>query len=69
MSAVSISVCEEITAKVGSPRTLYVPFPFGFPLGSAHDPTLQREIVTAALALVDAPGPPPVTKHWEAREE
>jgi len=61
VSTVSVSTCEEITSRVGPPRWLRSPFPFGFPLGRAHDPALQRQVILEALALLDAPGPPPVT--------
>ena len=43
----------EITAKVGVPRALEVPWPLGFPLGEPGRPALQREVVVQLLALTD----------------
>ena len=39
----SISLVREHTEKVRPPRALFVPFPFGHPLGEANDAELQRE--------------------------
>lgn len=66
MTTVGISLSREITEKVRPPRTLYVPFPFGYPLGAPRDPAMQSAIVTAALALVEEEGPPPVARSWQA---
>ena len=43
----------EITAKVGVPRALAVPWPLGFPLGEPDDPDLQRAVLRQLLALPD----------------
>src|SRR5262249_24072253 len=48
----SISLIREHTEKVKPPRALFVPFPFGHPLGEANDPELQARVVRAALALI-----------------
>lgn len=64
VSTVSVSICREITEKVGPPRTLYAPYPFGFPLGAAGDADLQLGIIRRALALLEAEGPPPVTAEF-----
>jgi len=48
----------EVTAKVGPPRALAVPWPLGFPLGAPDDPALQRRVLVAMLELlprVDVP--------------
>ena len=44
-----------ITASVRPPRAMFVPFPFGSPLGRANDPEIQRAILRAALALLEDP--------------
>jgi hypothetical protein len=54
----SISLVREHTEKVKPPRALFVPFPFGHPLGEADDPELQTRVMRAALALLDAPAGP-----------
>ena len=50
---VSISVLMEITRQVGPPRVLAVERPLGFPLGEANNPEWQREIMRAALELLE----------------
>jgi hypothetical protein len=44
----------EVTRKVRPPRALQVPYPLGYPLGEPDAPALQRQILQAMLALVDA---------------
>ncbi|MBI4602291.1 MAG: hypothetical protein HY721_10055 [Planctomycetes bacterium] len=60
MSTVSVSVCEEITRAVRPPRVLHAPFAFGYPLARPGDRAAQRRVIVQALALLEAPGPPPV---------
>ncbi len=64
IATVGVSLCEEITSKVRPPRTLYVPFAFGYPLGEANDAALQTRIVVEALSLLEAAGPPPVSREF-----
>ena len=47
----SISLLPEVTASVGPPRALAVPFALGYPLGRPDDPVLQTALVRALLAL------------------
>jgi hypothetical protein len=49
----SISLVREHTEKVKPPRALFVPFPFGHPLGEANDAQLQTRVMRAAFALLD----------------
>ena len=67
IATVGVSLCEEITSKVRPPRTLYVPFAFGYPLGEADDAALQTRIVAEALSLLEAKESPPVSREWKAR--
>jgi hypothetical protein len=55
-----IVLLREVAEKVRPPRALAVPFPHGYPLGAPNDPRKQREIMLAALRLLDREGPPPV---------
>lgn len=58
LSTTSISLVREHTEKVKPPRALFVPFPFGHPLGEANQPDLQLRVIRAALALLEeASGP------------
>lgn len=65
MATVGVSLCREITEKIGPPRTLQVPFAFGYPLGAPRDPELQGRILRAALRLLEETGPPPVTAEYD----
>jgi len=54
----SITMLPEITARVGPPRAIAVPYRLGFPLGGPNDPALQRWIVRQLLtACHRADGP------------
>jgi hypothetical protein len=57
---VGISLLREVTEKVRPPRTLSVPFPFGYPLGRPNQPDLQHQVIAAALELLKAPEPLPI---------
>ncbi|MDQ6675176.1 MAG: hypothetical protein M3069_31320 [Chloroflexota bacterium] len=61
----SISLVREHTEKVKPPRALFVPFPFGHPLGEANDAELQTRVIRAAFALLDAPGGPALVDYPE----
>lgn len=55
---VGISLVREHTEKLKPPRALWVPFPFGLPLGHPDDVAQQREVLDAALALLEEPAGP-----------
>lgn len=50
---VSLSLLRELTEKVKPPRSLVVPYDFGYPLGAPDDTDLQHSIIRAALDLLD----------------
>jgi len=58
LSTVSISLVREHTEKLRPPRALYVPFPFGLPLGRAGNAGEQHRVLRAALDLVQEPSGP-----------
>jgi hypothetical protein len=64
IATTSVTALPEVTRKVGAPRALAVPYALGSPLGKAGDPMLQTRILTAAFALLDEPGPPPVARDF-----
>ena len=68
IATTSVTVLEEITRKVRTPRALTVPYALGYPLGEPGDAALQTRILRAALALLDDPGPPPVLRDLESSE-
>jgi hypothetical protein len=56
---VGISLLKEVTEKVRPPRTLFLRYPFGHPLGEALNIAQQRTIlldVLAALETITIPG-------------
>ena len=58
LATVGISLVREQTAVQRPPRFLWVPFPFGRPLGALDDPEFQHRVISAALDLLDAPEGP-----------
>jgi len=66
MSTVTIQLLRRVAEKVGPPRSLFVPYPHGFPLGAPDDPGTQHAVIEAALRLLeDSDTPPPVLADFE----
>jgi hypothetical protein len=59
-----VMLLRAVAEKVRPPRALCVPFPFGYPLGKAHDAEGQRAVVRAALALLEREGPGPLIADY-----
>lgn len=53
MSTVGISLAREISERVKPPRTFYLRYPFGHPLGEAFNEPQQSRILSDALALLE----------------
>jgi len=64
VSTVCLVLLKEVAARIKPPRALAVPFRHGYPLGKPKDPSLQRRVIAAALALLEHPGPPPVLAEY-----
>lgn len=62
--SVVLSLLQMVMKKVRPPRALYVPFPFGFPLGKPNDPTLQHQIIRAALDLLESSAELPILRNF-----
>lgn len=62
VATVSVSLVREFTEKVRPPRALWVPFPFGRPLGAPGNTKVQRQVVERALALLSAPAGPVIAE-------
>jgi D-proline reductase (dithiol) PrdB len=59
MSTVALSLNREISEKILAPRTLYLRFPYGAPLGEPGNVNQQRTIfkeMCEALAFLKEPG-------------
>jgi hypothetical protein len=52
IATVSISLLREVTAVIKPPRSLFVNFPMGYPLGEPNNAELQHKVIAAALALL-----------------
>ena len=61
---VGLSLLPMVTRKVRPPRSLHVPYPFGYPLGKPNDAKLQHQIIHAALSLLDSPEELPILKNF-----
>jgi hypothetical protein len=64
ISTVALQLLLEIAEQVRPPRSLFVPFPHGYPLERPNDPVRQRAVLEAALGLLEAEGPPPVLARY-----
>ena len=53
LSTTGISLVREHAEAMAPPRSLWVPFALGRPLGAAADPAFQHRVIAAALALLD----------------
>jgi hypothetical protein len=53
IATVSISLNLAITRKVKPPRALYPGFGLGHPMGEAHNPGLQLQVLRDALGLLE----------------
>ncbi len=65
LPTVCLSLLQEVSHKVRPPRTLFVPFPIGYPLGKPWEPSLQHSIIREALNLFDAAAPLPLLLFHE----
>ena len=58
LPTVTIALVREHAEKVKPPRALFVPFPYGYPLGKPDDGEFQHRVISASLALFDSPKGP-----------
>jgi hypothetical protein len=63
IATVGISLIRPVTELVRPPRALWVPFPFGRPLGPPNYPDIQIDVLRQTLALVDQPAPPALVDY------
>ena len=59
-----LSLLREVAERVRPPRTLFVPFAFGYPLGEPNRLVLQHAILGEALKLLEAPDPLPILRDF-----
>ena len=58
LTTVAIALVREHAERVRPPRALWVPFYFGYALGKPDDAEFQRQVISAALGMLDAPRGP-----------
>lgn len=61
---VGISLVREHSEKMRPPRALWVPFMLGRPLGAPDAPDFQRQVLRAALELLEADGGPVLLRDF-----
>jgi hypothetical protein len=61
----SIGFVKEHMQRAKPPRGLWVPFPFGFALGKAHDAVFQHKVLRAALDLLNTETTPVLAEFPE----
>lgn len=59
-----ISLIQLHAEKIRPPRTLFVPFELGRPIGAPRDRVGQRDVVLQALGLLDHMGPEPILQTY-----
>jgi len=64
IATVCVVLLREIAEKVRPPRALAVPFPHGYPLGAPNDAAKQREVMVAAMELLEREGRGPVVEDF-----
>lgn len=65
ISTVSVVLLKEVAEKVRPPRALFVPYPHGYPLGVPGDAAAQKDVLEAALQMLEDPslGPPALVSY------
>ncbi len=54
LTTVCLTMNRDIAENVRAPRALWVHFPYGAPLGPAHQPETQLAVIREALALLES---------------
>ncbi len=63
IATVGVSLIRPVTEAVKPSRALWVPFPFGRPLGPPNRPDIQLDVLRCALALVDQTSGPAIIDY------
>ena len=69
IATVQISLIRPVTEKTKPPRALWVPFPFGRPLGPPNRPDIQLDVLRRTLALVEQATGPALVDYDEAESD
>ena len=63
IATVQVSLIRPVTETVRPSRALWVPFPFGRPLGPPNRPDVQLDVLRQTLGLVDQPSAPALVDY------
>ncbi|HXH48243.1 MAG TPA: hypothetical protein VNM47_02630 [Terriglobia bacterium] len=66
IATIGLSLLRMVTERVRPPRALFVPYPFGYPLGKPNDARLQHRIIRAALNLLESAEELPILQNFVA---
>jgi len=70
ISTVTLQLLREVAKKVRPPRSLFVPFLHGFPLGAPNRPEQQHAVIEGALRLLeDSSLEPPVLVDYQPEKK
>ena len=69
ISTVQISLGRPVTESVKPSRALWVPFPFGRPMGPPNRPDIQTDVLRATLRLVDETSGPALIDYIDSFED
>jgi hypothetical protein len=61
---ICLSLLREVSTVIRPPRSLFVPYPMGYPLGEPNNAELQTRIIKAGLNLLYRTDVP-VIEHWD----
>ena len=68
LSTTALVLIREHAERTKPPRALFVPFPFGYPLGRAEDPDFQHRVIASALDLLQHDDTPVLAEFPEDGE-
>ena len=63
VATASISLIRELSEAVRPPRALWVPFALGRPFGSAHNADFQKQVLRAALGMLETAAGPTIEDY------
>jgi D-proline reductase (dithiol) PrdB len=64
---VTLNLFKEIAETVKPPRSLYLRFPYGSPVGKPNDREQQLNVITEALELLETASTPGIIKDSSIR--
>ena len=64
---VTVSLARDLTEAVGAPRSVFVKWPLGHPLGEADAPLQQRTVIFDALRLLQEATQPGIIQDLDYR--